>query len=218
MLMSKAAARHEAKNFPLGGFFKIAAGGEGLNRGVLLKALDMLNTKLAAAKAKICLWMIGGGAMMLHLDSRDSSGDLDVVPWKGDFPAMMRFAEEVAKEMRAGGTPIPEDWINGDFSDQLRTLRVTPADFVVDPRYHWSNMEIRFARPELMLALKAFSMRPEGHDRQDLRVLMDKIPVRDLDHFYDILEHYGDIEMLAEGDDVFLESLFKNVRSLRKPV
>lgn len=194
---------------------KMAAAGMTVGRPLMLKALGLLNEKLAQAGSTHTLWMIGGGAIMLHLDGRDSSGDLDVIPRKGDFRVLMEMAHEVAKELRTAGTPIPEDWINGDFAPQFMTMRgVKASDFVADSRYHWSNLEIRFARPELILAMKCFSFRPEGNDHGDIAFLMKKIPVRNLDHLYDIIEHYGDIDMIADGEedgDVLLESLAKKV-------
>lgn len=196
---------------------KTAGDGPGIIRALLVEALKRLNDKLKKAGATISLWMIGGGTMMLHFDARESSGDLDVIPRKGDFRAMLRFAEEVAQEMTAKGKPIPNDWINGDFTPQLMTLRVGPADFVTDPRYHWSNLEIKFAKPELMLALKAFSMREGSFDAQDLAFLMNAVPVRDFDHLYDILDHYGDTDFLADGDDEKIEQLFREVRGRRQP-
>jgi hypothetical protein len=221
MLTSHRARLHAALDQNMDGYFKLgpvdktAGDGPGIVRTKLLKALGLLNDKLQEAGAHMAMWMIGGGNMMLHLDTRDSSGDLDVIPRKGDFKAMMGFAAEVAQEMTAGGEAIPTDWINGDFAPQLMTLRVSAKDFERDSRYHWTNMEIQFAKPELMLALKCFSMRPEGFDRADIAALMNRIPVRNLDHLYDIIEHYGDIEMLADGDDVLLESMFKQLRSQR---
>ena len=213
---SRRAQRHLTITARLSFYFKIPRNRKiGEVRDKLLRALSLLDDKLAEAGASMALWMIGGGCMMLHLDSRESSGDLDVVPRKGDFRALMRFATEVAQEMRAQGEPLPDDWINGDFTPQLLTLNVGPQDFESDPRFHWKAMDIRFAKPELMLALKAFSFRPEGMDRQDLMVLMDLAHVRDLDHFYDILEHYGDIDMIPDGDDVLMERMFKEVRSRR---
>ena len=213
---SRRAQRHLTITARLSFYFKIHRNRKiGEVRDKLLRALNLLDDKLAEAGASMALWMIGGGCMMLHLDSRESSGDLDVVPRKGDFRALMRFATEVAQEMRAQGEPLPDDWINGDFTPQLLTLNVGPQDFESDPRFHWKAMDIRFAKPELMLALKAFSFRPEGMDRQDLMVLMDLAHVRDLDHFYDILEHYGDIDMIPDGDDVLMERMFKEVRSRR---
>lgn len=213
---SRRAQRHLTITARLSFYFKIPRNRKiGEVRDKLLRALNLLDDKLAEAGASMALWMIGGGCMMLHLDSRESSGDLDVVPRKGDFRALMRFATEVAQEMRAQGEPLPDDWINGDFTPQLLTLNVGPQDFESDPRFHWKAMDIRFAKPELMLALKAFSFRPEGMDRQDLMVLMDLAHVRDLDHFYDILEHYGDIDMIPDGDDVLMERMFKEVRSRR---
>lgn len=213
---SRRAQRHLTITARLSFYFKIPRNRKiGEVQDKLLRALNLLDDKLAEAGASMALWMIGGGCMMLHLDSRESSGDLDVVPRKGDFRALMRFATEVAQEMRAQGEPLPDDWINGDFTPQLLTLNVGPQDFESDPRFHWKAMDIRFAKPELMLALKAFSFRPEGMDRQDLMVLMDLAHVRDLDHFYDILEHYGDIDMIPDGDDVLMERMFKEVRSRR---
>lgn len=213
---SRRAQRHLTITARLSFYFKIPRNRKiGEVRDKLLRALNLLDDKLVEAGASMALWMIGGGCMMLHLDSRESSGDLDVVPRKGDFRALMRFATEVAQEMRAQGEPLPDDWINGDFTPQLLTLNVGPQDFESDPRFHWKAMDIRFAKPELMLALKAFSFRPEGMDRQDLMVLMDLAHVRDLDHFYDILEHYGDIDMIPDGDDVLMERMFKEVRSRR---
>ena len=220
VLASRSARRRAALHEAFPSYFKheaikTAGMGPGIVRERLLKALDLLNGKLQEAGAHMTLWMIGGGTMMLHFDTRESSGDLDVIPRKGDFRAMLRFAEEVAQEMAKAGEPIPADWINGDFTPQLQTLRVSPRDFERDPRYHWTNMEIYFAKAELMLALKCFSMRAEGFDRQDIRDLMNKVPVRDLDHLYDIIEHYGDIDMLQDGDDVVLESMFKQIRAER---
>ena len=216
MSSSRRAQHHQVITARLSFYFRMPKRRKiGATRDKLLRALNLLDDKLVEAGAAMALWMIGGGCMMLHLDSRESSGDLDVIPRKGDFRALLRFAEEVAQEMRAQGEPIPDDWINGDFAPQLMTLLVSPNDFEADPRFHWKAMDIRFAKPELMLALKAFSFRPEGMDRQDLAVLMDMAHVRDLDHFYDILEHYGDVDMIPDGDDILMERMFKEVRSRR---
>ena len=190
---------------------KLAAG-EQLVRKTLLEALDRLNVKLVAAKLSVKLWMIGGGCMMLHLDTRESSGDLDVVPRKGDFPTLVRLAEEVAKEMQGDDKPIPADWLNGDFTDQLHTLKVNEADFEPDPRFHWSQMVILFAKPQLMLALKCFSLRPTGFDKADILALLKIVPLKNIDALYDLLDHYGDIEFLADEDMIIIESLFKQAR------
>lgn len=220
-LRSRRSSRHAALNAQLPIYFgsrgagvKTAAGGTTVGRAVMLKALGMLNDKLAEAESPQTLWMIGGGAIMLHLDGRDSSGDLDVIPRKGDFRALMGFAEEVAHEMRQAGTPIPEDWINGDFTPQFMTMGIGASGFVEDSRYRWSHLSIKFARPELLLAMKCFSFRPEGNDHGDIAFLIKKIPVRNLDHLYDIIETYGDLDMIAGGEedgDVLLESLAKKV-------
>lgn len=221
-MQSRRSARRAALDSRLGVYFgskgsdvKTAASGPTVDRTLMTRALGMLNDKLAQAGSTQTLWMIGGGAIMLHLDGRDSSGDLDVIPRKGDFRALMSFAHDVAVELRKAGTPIPEDWINGDFAPQFMTMKgIKASDFVVDSRYHWSNLEIRFARPELILAMKCFSFRPAGNDQNDIAFLMRKIPVRNLDHLYDIIEHYGDIDMIADGEedgDVLLETLAKKV-------
>lgn len=216
MSSSRRAQRHQIITARLSFYFKLPERHKvAATRDKLTRALGLLDDKLTEAGATMSLWMIGGGCMMLHLDSRESSGDLDVIPRKGDFRALMRFVEEVAQEMREQGEPIADDWMNGDFSPQLMTLNISPNDFEADPRFHWKAMDIRFAKPELMLALKAFSFRPEGMDRQDLAALMDMAHVRDLDHFYDILEHYGDINMIQDGDDLLMENMFKEVRSRR---
>ena len=219
MLTSRRTARARALDDRLPIYFKgsdgkTAATGQTVGRQTVLKALSLLNAKLAQAGSTHTLWMIGGGAIMLHLDGRDSSGDLDVIPRKGDFRALMGFAEEVAQELRQAGTPIPEDWINGDFTPQFMTMGIGANDFVEDSRYHWSHLSIKFARPELLLAMKCFSFRPEGNDLGDIAFLMKKIPVRSLDHLYDIIETYGDIDMIAGGEedgDVLLEALAKKV-------
>jgi hypothetical protein len=194
---------------------RTAGKGPALVKTLLLEALKRLNEKLVQYKASSKLWMIGGGCMMLHFDARESSGDLDVIPRKGDFPALLQLAEQVAAEMTKEGKALPIDWLNGDFAPQLKTLNVGAQDFVSDPKYHWSNLEIQFARPELMLALKCFSFRSTGFDKSDLRFLFNAVPVRDLDHLYDILEHYGDIDMLQDGDDAEIEAMFKEVRGQR---
>ena len=188
------------------------ASGEQLVRKTLMEALDRLNVKLHAAKMTVKLWMIGGGCMMLHLDTRESSGDLDVVPRKGDFPTLVRLAEEVAKDMQGDDKPIPADWLNGDFTDQLRTLHVKEADFEADPRFNWTQMQILFAKPQLMLALKCFSMRPTGFDRQDILALFKIVPLKNIDALYDLLDHYGDIEFLADEDMLILEAMFRQAK------
>ena len=220
MFTSRRAQRRIDLHAHLASYFKtdvlkIASSGPGVMRERLLEALELLNKKATAAKASFTLWLIGGGCMMLHLDARESTADLDVIPRKGETQALLRFAEEVAYEMAKAGKPLPSDWINIDFAPQLMTLHVGPGDFEADARYRWSNLAILFAKPELMLALKCFSMRPEGSDMADIKYLMNRVPVRDLDHLYDIIEHYGDIDMLQDGDDILLESMFKRLRAER---
>ena len=224
MTLSRRTARAHALDETLGVYFgaggsntKTAATAGPVSRQAMVTALTMLNAKLAEAGSTHTLWMIGGGCIMLHLDGRDSSWDLDVIPRKGDFRVLLEFAHEVAQELRAAGHPLPEDWINGDFAPQFLTMNVGAKDFVADPRYRWSNLEIKFARPELVLAMKCFSFRP-GNDQHDIAFLIRKIPVRSLDHLYDIIETYGDIDQIADGEedgDVLLEALAKQVIGTR---
>ena len=68
----------------------------------------------------------------------------------------------------------------------------------------------------MMLALKAFSLREGTRDLQDLRFLMQAVGLKSLDHLYDILERYQDIEFLQDGDDIIIENMAREV--LGKPL
>jgi hypothetical protein len=67
-----------------------------------------------------------------------------------------------------------------------------------------------------MLALKAFSLREGTRDLEDLKFLMKRVNLKSLDHLYDILERYQDIEFLQDGDDILIENMAREV--LGKPL
>lgn len=194
---------------------KVAAGGAPTSRALLKEALDRLNDKLTKAGESIKLWMIGGGVMMFALDARESTLDLDVALKSGKESVFNRLSAEVQREMAKDGKEIPDDWINQDFSMQLGEINVSAKDFRPDPNFQWSNLKIEFACPELMLALKAFSLREGTRDLDDLRFLLKKVNLKSLDHLFDILERYQDIEFLQDGDDILIENMAREI--LGKP-
>jgi hypothetical protein len=193
-----------------------AAGGVLTPRALLLEALNRLNDKLAKAGERLKLWMIGGGVMMFALDARDSTLDLDVALKAGKESVLNRLSAEVRQDMAKDGKEIPDDWINQDFSMQLGEINISAKDFKADPRFQWSNLKIEFASVELMLALKAFSLREGTRDLEDLKFLMKRVNLKSLDHLYDILERYQDIEFLQDGDDILIENMAREV--LGKPL
>ena len=49
-------------------------------------------------------------------------------------------------------------------------------------------------------------------DKADILALLKIVPLKNIDALYDLLDHYGDIEFLADEDMIIIESLFKQAR------
>jgi hypothetical protein len=190
--------------FRLGG--SKVADGTPISRQVMMAALERLDAKLGENGLKIKMWLIGGGAMMLHLDAREHTEDLDVVPRAGNFREVKSLAEAVAKEVPG----LHSEWINADFSEQIRSMHIGPRDFEADPRYRWANMEIQFASAPLLLALKCFSARDK--DAADLALLMARVKLPTIDALYDLLERYEPDYLPDDEQMYFIEGIFKEVR------
>lgn len=169
-----------------------------LRKEHFVAALDSLNSKLRQANLHLKFYCIGGGALMLAYGARESTQDLDGSLAPAD-PDTIRLFERLKIEV-AGEKSLPEDWINLQASPIVYAQGFRHSDFVSKPGYLWSNLQLMFAKPECLLAMKCQAMRPGTRDMQDIVFLLRELGVHSLAQMQQVLEPHFDLGNLGNDE------------------
>lgn len=136
----------------------------GLSKHDILRALETLAAALPPAGPARELWIVGGAAMVLLYDARETTKDVDafVVDTAG-APELRAAARSVAPELG-----LPEDWLNDGAKGYVRGL--APGDVLLrTPR-----LTVRAVAPHQLLAMKLSAWR-DDIDIADARLLLQMI-------------------------------------------
>jgi hypothetical protein len=168
-----------------------------------LQALELLNEKLKIMDHPLTFLCVGGGAMMLALNARQSTEDLDGVLDPNtalNETIMLDTAGEVSQEMS-----IPVGWLNTHVKYILEDRHYSPDDFETFPEYQWSHLKMKFAKPGLMLALKCHAMRKGRHDFNDIVALIKALNVKTIEDLTYEVRKYGKFGEFSEKELVDLK-------------
>ena len=135
-----------------------------LNRDEIVKALTRLGEIASAQGLAVRLVLLGGGAMVLAFNARESTRDLDVaILPPTDAAAVRSMAEQIAGELG-----WPQSWLNDAAKAYLIGLSAGPVVF--------ASPGIEVIRPgtEQLLAMKLCAWR-DDLDVADARRLMEEL-------------------------------------------
>ena len=131
-----------------------------LKKDNLDNILKILATKYSQINTTpICVYIVGGSAIVLNFDYRESTLDIDA--FYESNTAFEKAAKETGEEFELTG-----DWINQDF---INTPSFTPKIIDVSKLYkRYRNVSFYTVKPEFLIAMKLKSARPTGGDLDDV--------------------------------------------------
>lgn len=154
--------------------------------------LAELGRRLHAQGVEATVYVVGGAAIALEIDTRRVTADVDAV----FHPATTVRAEA---ERLADERDLPRDWLN----DSVASLPGGDADAVP---IEVEGMTVTAASPEHLLAVKMAAFRP-GRGQADLELLFRILGITEPEQAADIaLAVYGEYTVVLPGRDELLLS------------
>ena len=163
-------------------------------REQIIQYLELLNDRLASlnVKGEICLY--GGAVMSLVFNARPATKDVDAVfePTKTIRDAIKQVTLE---------NHLDPDWLN----DGVKGFLVPHGKKVL---FHWSNLDIYYADPDYLLAMKTISARIDATDRGDIEFLIKKLDISTPEQVFAVVEKYYPKNRIKPAAQFFIEEIF----------
>lgn len=138
---------------------------ERLKKADIRRALESLAAALPPTRSARELWLVGGAAMVLLYDARESTKDVDAFSLEpGETLAIRTAAAAVASRLG-----LPDDWLNDGAKGYVHGL--APGEALLE----LPGLLVRAAAPPQLLAMKLSAWR-DDLDVADARLLLSKIP------------------------------------------
>jgi len=169
-----------------------------LSKEQIIAALSALNEKLAAREVTGEICIFGGAAMVLALDARQSTRDVDGV----FVPKAEVAAAAVADEQ--GLRPV---WLN----DGVKGFLSNVGDLVEEGVPQFSHLRILRPPATYLLAMKFLAARAGDYDtsgdRADVVTLTKHLGLKNSDQVLDIVCSYYPESQLSQKTRYFVEEL-----------
>lgn len=166
----------------------------------ILSAFHALNDELAREGTKGEVGLVGGAAMVLAFNARESTRDVDAV-----FEPASKLRAAAARV--ASAQELPADWLNDAAKDYM------PAD--TQPRrilLDLPNLAVWVPPPGYLLAMKAIAARLDSQDARDLRTLIRHMGLSRAQQVLEVVENYYPRNQIPARTQFFLEELFEGGR------
>lgn len=161
-------------------------GGRGtqLTRDRIFDLLGRLNDSLSQKEIQGDLYLVGGAVLCLAHDARVSTHDLD-----GIFEPKSKIYECVKSIARE--EDLDEDWVNDAVKGFLGE-RQEFTEFLL-----LSNLNVKIASPEFLLAMKVQSSRTENSNEvNDIRYLIKLLNLQTVNDVEIIVSKFYDLKLL----------------------
>jgi hypothetical protein len=129
----------------------------------ILHALGALADELQAQGQQAQLVVMGGAALVLLYDARESTKDVDACILKPDAASVRAAAARVAEAL-----DLPADWLNDAAKGYLVGVTAGPTVF------NRPSLVVRTLSTEQLLAMKLGAWR-DAIDREDAQLLLSKL-------------------------------------------
>lgn len=163
----------------------------------ILKAFHALNDELAREGTKGEVGIVGGAAMVLAFNARESTRDVDAV-----FEPASKLRAAAARVASMQGLPV--DWLN-DAAKGYMPADTQPRRILLD----LPHLAVWMPPPGYLLAMKAIAARFDSHDAQDLRTLISHMGLSQVQEVLEVVEDYYPRNQVPARTQFFLEELFE---------
>lgn len=165
-----------------------------LARDTIVRALHLLNERLAVRQARADLFLVGGAVMCLVHQARPATKDVDA--WFTE-PAIVRAAARaVAEELG-----LTDDWLNDAAKAYL------PAGAGYDTWQTLSHLTIAVVDAPTLLAMKCAAART-AEDASDIRFLARHLDLRTSRSILEAVGRYIPEDQLPVRTRLLLEEMF----------
>lgn len=156
--------------------------------------LAELGRRLRAQDVAATVYVVGGAAIALEIDTRRVTADVDAV-----FHPRATVREEA--ERLAGERDLPRDWLNDSVAGFVPGGDVGAVPLEIE------GITVTTASPEHLLAMKMAAFQP-GKDQSDLELLFRLLDITEPEQAADIaLAVYGEYRVvLPERDELVLSA------------
>lgn len=175
----------------------------------LLRHLLFKLGEALASKGKIAeIAMYGGSALLLSINGREATKDVDYVSISGDTTDIQEASAEVGSHY--GLSP---NWLND--AVEIFISHKPEYQFIGDFPPENPGLRVLTATPEYILSMKLLSMRSsfESNDIQDIWLLVDHCGIDSLEKAETLLARYFPGEELPERHSGILEDVFAAKRA-----
>jgi hypothetical protein len=183
------------------------------DRATLEKAFDELGRRALTAGRVIELAVYGGCAVMLTLDHRAATKDVDAV-FEKDKEFVRKIAEEMAREHG-----WDRNWLNDGVKGFLSASDNDPAAktlFATYPSEENSGLRVFVAKPQYLFAMKCRAMRSAGaaqsQDIEDIRLLAGAIGISSAEEAMDLVQAFYPRHLIEPKTQFGLEEIFAHLR------
>lgn len=164
----------------------------------IIQAFRALDEELGRAGVKGEVGVVGGAAMVLAFNARESTRDVDAVFLPSN--TIREAAERVAARLH-----LPRDWLN-DGAKSFMPADTQPRSVLLD----LPHLSVWLPPPAYLLAMKAIAARYDSNDANDLRTLIRHLDLRKVEQVLEVVEHYYPRNQIPPKTQFFLEELFES--------
>jgi hypothetical protein len=165
-----------------------------LDRDTIVRALGLLNDRLAAVQQRAEIFLVGGAVMCLVHRARPSTKDVD--GWFSEPAVVRSAARHVAEEL-----DLPADWLN----DAAKAY--VPANAGYETWQSLSHLTIAVVDAPTLLAMKCAAARtPE--DASDIRFLAQHLGLNSSKAILRLVGEYIPEAQLPVRTRLLLEEMF----------
>lgn len=173
-----------------------------LDRQQIIAGLTLLSERLKARGVDGELCLLGGTAMVLAFNARQSTKDIDAV-----FEPATVVRDAAGEVERA--LDLPEGWLN----DAAKGFLSSRHDVIEGDLPQFPSLRVTAPTAEYMFAMKCMASRiglaaSDPSDVADLRFLISHLKLRTVDEALEIVARYYPAERVPPRAGYLLEELF----------
>jgi hypothetical protein len=183
------------------------------DRAMLEQALQELGRRAHHAGKVIEIAIYGGCAVMLTLNYRVATRDVDAV-FEKDKEVVRKIAVEMARDFG-----WDENWLNDGVKGFLSAAETDPAIkrlVGTYPSEDQPGLRVFVPRPEYLFAMKCRAMRVggvgESQDIEDIRHLADAIGLKSAQEALDLVQAFYPNHLIEPKTQFGLEEIFTQLR------
>jgi hypothetical protein len=167
-----------------------------LNRIQIEELLQALNVELLAIGVKGEIGIVGGSALCLAFNARQSTKDVDAI-----FEPSIVIRQ--AAERIANRYHIDHDWLN-DAVKGFLSSKAPQKNIIFD----FSNLKVWIPEPQYLLAMKVMAARVDTKDKGDIIFLIKHLRLTSSDEVFGLVLKYFPRNLIPIKSQYFIEELF----------